>query len=294
MKKLLTKIRSDIPHWVGDGFPVRSIFNYMEHGKILTPFLLMDYASLTQFKPTNHRRGVGDHPHRGFETVTIVYAGEVEHRDSHGGGGIIRPGDVQWMSAASGLVHQEFHSEEYAKKGGDFEMVQLWVNLPKKDKMNAPRYQGILNAQIPEVKLTENGSYARIIAGNIETTKGPANTYTQINLWDLRVKANDEISLTLPEGDSTNLFVLSGEIEGQEGEKITDGEIGIFQRQGDRLVFKANKDSKILLLGGTPIEEPIVGYGPFVMNTQSEIAQAFEDFNNGKMGVIEKIQGSDH
>lgn len=293
MKKLLTKIRSDIPHWVGDGFPVRSIFNYMEHGQILTPFLLMDYASLTQFTPTTHRRGVGDHPHRGFETVTIVYSGEVEHRDSYGGGGIIRPGDVQWMSAASGLVHQEFHSEEYAKKGGDFEMVQLWVNLPKKDKMNTPRYQGIQNAQIPVVKLSENGSYARIIAGSIEATKGPAHTYTQINLWDLRVKANDEITLTLLEGDSTNLFVLSGEVESQEGEKIVDGEIGIFQRQGDRLVFKANKDSKILLLGGTPIEEPIVGYGPFVMNTQSEIAQAFEDFNNGKMGVIQKIQGSD-
>lgn len=293
MKRLLTKIRSDIPHWVGDGFPVRSIFNYQEHGKILTPFLLMDYASLTQFTPTTERRGVGEHPHRGFETVTIVYDGEVEHRDSFGGGGIIRPGDVQWMSAASGLVHQEFHSEEYAKKGGDFEMVQLWVNLPKKDKMNAPRYQGIHNSQIPVVQLGHNGSYARIIAGNNETTKGPANTYTQINLWDLRIKANDEISIHLPDGDSTNLFVLSGEVEVESGEKICDGEIGVFQRQGTLLKFKATKESKILLLGGTPIDEPIVGYGPFVMNTQSEIAKAFEDFNNGKMGVIEKIMGSE-
>lgn len=197
------------------------------------------------------------------------------------------------MSAASGVVHQEFHSEEFAKKGGDFEMVQLWVNLPKKDKLNPPRYQGILDAEIPSITISEKGSYARIISGELTNAKGPAKTYTSINLWDLRLKENDEISLLLPEGDVANLFVLSGELETSDGEKISDSELGIFQRQGDRLNFKATTDSKVLFLGGTPIEEPVVGYGPFVMNTQAEIGQAFQDFNNGKMGVIQKIEGSD-
>ena len=277
MKKLLHIQRSDRPHWVGDGFPVRSIFSYRDLDQEISPFLLMDYAGPTSFAPSTHRRGVGGHPHRGFETVTIVYSGEVEHRDSTGAGGIIGPGDVQWMTAASGLIHEEFHGPNFSKNGGDFEMIQLWVNLPKEFKMTKPRYQGLEDNIIPRI-----GS-VRVIAGEYLGQKGAANTYSPVNLWDIQLKANESLVLTVPDGHTSSLFVLRGEVE-TDGQKLESSEMGLFERNGTTITLKANVDSKILYLGGEPINEPIVGYGPFVMNTQKEIGEAFADYESGKMG----------
>lgn len=211
MKKIKHVVRDTQKHWVGDGFHVRSIFGYNNLGQIISPFLLMDYAEPVHFQPVGKIRGVGEHPHRGFETVTIVYDGEVEHRDSHGGGGKISKGDVQWMTAASGLVHEEFHSKEFSKTGGPFEMIQLWVNLPAKDKMAKPRYQGITDAQIPAVK-TETGT-VRVIAGEYAGSKGPAQTFTPMNMWDVRLKQDTQTSFQVPTGHTTLVFVLSGDVE---------------------------------------------------------------------------------
>ena len=211
MKKIKHVVKDTQKHWVGDGFHVRSIFGYNNLGQTISPFLLMDYAEPMNFQPAEKIRGVGEHPHRGFETVTIVYDGEVEHRDSHGGGGKISKGDVQWMTAGSGLVHEEFHSKEFSRTGGLFEMIQLWVNLPAKDKMTKPRYQGITHAQIPAVE-TKNG-VIRVIAGDYAGAKGPAQTFTPINMWDVRLKQNTQTQFQTPSGDTTLVFVLSGEIE---------------------------------------------------------------------------------
>lgn len=293
MKRLIHTQRSNTPHWVGNGFPVRSMFTYNDLGPEISPFLLMDYAGPVEFTPTLERRGVGEHPHRGFETVTIVYSGEVQHRDSSGGGGLIGPGDVQWMTAASGLVHEEFHGPEFAKKGGLFEMVQLWVNLPKKDKMTKPRYQGLRKESIPEVSLPEGAGELRVIAGNFSGAKGPAQTFSPINLWDLRLREGGSVELQVPEGHTATVFVLEGHIEFSDGKTLQDAEIGVLEREGDRFQLKARKDSKVLFLGGEPLGEPVVGFGPFVMNTRAEIQQAFVDFESGKMGVLERISGSE-
>ncbi|MBX3040846.1 MAG: pirin family protein [Bdellovibrionaceae bacterium] len=293
MKKLLSTQRSETPHWVGDGFPVRTIFSYNDLGREISPFLLMDYAGPTEFPPSRHIRGVGEHPHRGFETVTIVYEGEVEHRDSSGGGGLIGPGDVQWMTAASGLVHEEKHGAEFAKKGGQFEMVQLWVNLPAKDKMTKPKYQGLRNAQIPQVTLDGDAGTLRVIAGEFQGAKGPAATFTPIELWDVRAKKDRDLKLSLPEGHTVSVFVLSGEIETLDGRKLSDAEIGVFERESTELAFKATQDTKLLILAGKPLGEPVVGYGPFVMNSMMEIRQAFDDFNAGRMGQLGEIEGSE-
>jgi len=286
MKKLLFSQRSETPHWVGDGFPVRSMFNYNDRPQEFSPFLLMDYAGPAEFKPTSERRGVGEHPHRGFETVTIVYSGEVEHRDSAGGGGQIGPGDVQWMTAASGLVHEEFHGKDFAKNGGLFEMVQLWVNLPKKDKMAKPKYQGIKNEQIPSIDLADGAGKVRVIAGDFQGHRGPADTFSPVNLWDVRAKAGKTVKLSVPEGHTAAIFVLSGKILLASGETIGPAEIAMMERNGSDLSFTASEDAKLLFLGGEPLREPVIGYGPFVMNTQAEIYQAFADFEQGRMGQI--------
>jgi hypothetical protein len=291
MKKLLYIQRSDTPHWVGDGFPVRSIFTYNEAVKDISPFLLMDYGGPAEFSPSEKPRGVEEHPHRGFETVTIVYAGEVEHRDSAGGGGRIGPGDVQWMTAASGLVHEEKHGREFSKTGGPFEMIQLWVNLPAEHKMSKPKYQGLLNAEIPKIDL--NGGYLRVIAGEFDGKKGPAKTFTPINLWDVRLKANKETEFTLPKGHTSLVFVLDGNVKLGTGETIKPAEMAVLDRDDEKFTLSSPTDAKILILSGEPINEPVVGYGPFVMNSTQEIYQAFEDFNNGKMGEIGRIEGSE-
>lgn len=293
MKKLLLKRRNDHTHWVGDGFSVRSIFTYNDIADKLSPFLLMDYAGPIEFSPSKHIRGVGEHPHRGFETVTIVYAGEVEHRDSAGGGGLIKAGDVQWMTAANGLVHEEKHGKDFAAKGGPFEMVQLWINLPKKDKMGQPRYQGIKNESIPEIRLSNNAGTLRVIAGNYLDHQGPAKTFTPINLWDIRLQAEHTLTLKVPEGHTAAVFVLSGRITLHSGELLLDAEIAVLDPRGDSFSIEANADSKVLFMGGASIQEPIAAYGPFVMNTMTEIKQAFVDFEDGKMGQITAIEGSD-
>jgi quercetin 2,3-dioxygenase len=286
MKKLLFSQRSETPHWVGDGFPVRSMFTYNDQPQEFSPFLLMDYAGPVEFPPTTERRGVGEHPHRGFETVTIVYSGQVEHRDSAGGGGVIGPGDVQWMTAASGLVHEEKHGVDFAKKGGLFEMVQLWVNLPRKDKMTKPRYQGIQNETIPLVQLADGAVQVRVIAGEFQGTRGPANTFSPINLWDLRAQVGKEIKLQVPEGHTAAIFVLSGKIHLPDGKTLGPAEIAVFERDGNELDFQVLEEAKLLFLGGEPLREPVIGYGPFVMSTQAEIYEAFADFEQGRMGQL--------
>jgi redox-sensitive bicupin YhaK (pirin superfamily) len=280
-KTVLGRHGTDRAHWVGDGFPVRSLFSYNQAGVDFSPFLLMDYAGPYNFAPTTDRRGVGQHPHRGFETVTIVYDGEVEHRDSAGNGGIIGPGDVQWMTAAGGIIHEEYHSPAFAKTGGPFRMIQLWVNLPAKDKMVPAAYQGILSADIPVVDLPDNTGTARIIAGNFGDTSGPARTFTPINMWDVKVKRDAEVTLPLPRGHTSLLVVLSGHIT-VGGRDAGEAEVLMLSRDGDSVTIRANGDATVLVLTGEPIDEPIFGHGPFVMNTEAEIRQAFSDFNSGR------------
>lgn len=286
MKKLLHSQTNNHHHWVGDGFPVRSIFTYNDLPEHMSPFLLMDYAGPAEFPPSEHIRGVGEHPHRGFETVTIVYNGEVEHRDSAGGGGLIKSGDVQWMTAASGLVHEEKHGRDFAAKGGKFEMIQLWVNLPKKDKMTQPRYQGISNTQIPNVELPDGAGSLRVIAGNYNGNKGPAKTFTAINLWDIGLKSQHQAEFKVPAGHTASFFVLKGKVKLSSGELIGESTLAVLDPESDSFSITALEDAKILFLGGEPINEPVVGYGPFVMNSMAEIKQAFTDFQQGRMGQM--------
>lgn len=286
IKKLSCIQKNANQHWVGDGFPVRTLFSYSALGPMISPFLLFDYAGPMEFSPTEQRHGVGEHPHRGFETVTIVYSGEVEHRDSSGAGGKIGPGDVQWMTAASGLVHEEFHSRDFARHGGILEMVQLWVNLPARDKMSPPRYQSILNCQIPAIDLPNNQGKVRIIAGEFDGIAGPARTFTPINVWDLRLTSNRSIDLAVPDGYNTLLAVLKGSVRVNGSEIIDTAEVGLFERPGDYISIDSAPDTIALLLCGEPIDEPIVGSGPFVMNTAEEIRQAMTDYQSGKMGKI--------
>jgi redox-sensitive bicupin YhaK (pirin superfamily) len=252
---------------------------------MISPFLLLDYAGPAEFPPTEKRAGVGEHPHRGFETVTIVYSGEVEHRDSSGGGGHIGPGDVQWMTAASGLVHEEFHGHDFGRRGGVLEMVQLWVNLPARDKMSPPRYQSILNSQIPSLTLPEGGGSLRVIAGEFAGLKGPANTFTPVHVWDLRLTGEQPLVLPLPEGYTTLLVVLKGSAQ-IGAEKIGGSVVGMFDRTGDHIRIDSAQDATVLLLCGEPIDEPIVGSGPFVMNRPEQIKQAIEDYQSGRMGHL--------
>jgi redox-sensitive bicupin YhaK (pirin superfamily) len=286
MKTVIGRFGNERGHWVGDGFPVRSLFSYNAQGNAVSPFLLLDYAGPHVFEPTDARRGVGEHPHRGFETVTIVYDGEVEHRDSSGAGGVIGPGDVQWMTAAGGVIHEEFHSRGFAKAGGPFKVMQLWVNLPAKDKMTAPGYQPITSSAIPVVDLADGAGRARIIAGDFAGTKGPARTFTPINVWDVRLNRDAEVTLDLPDGHTSMLVVLSGHVTVNGGEPAGAAEVLLLDRAGSGAVVAADADAEVLVLTGEPIDEPIAGYGPFVMNTEAEIRQAIDDFNSGRFGRI--------
>jgi redox-sensitive bicupin YhaK (pirin superfamily) len=285
MKKVIGIQGNDQGHWVGDGFPVRTLFFYQDLGKQMSPFLMLDYAGPAEFPSTAERKGVGSHPHRGFETVTIVYEGEVAHKDSTGQGGIIGPGDVQWMTAGSGILHEEFHSESFAKNGGTLNMVQLWVNLPAKLKMTKPGYQAILDKQIPTIDLKGGSGQARIIAGELDGHQGPARTFTPLHVIDLKLRKGST-SIPVPEGWNTSLVVLKGAIESGEGVVAKDAQMLMFSNQGQDIQVNVLEDSVALLLSGEPIDEPIVGYGPFVMNTKEEIAQAMQDFNSGSFGKI--------
>ena len=287
MKKILGVYSAPRPHWVGDGFPARSLFSYNSHGRDLSPFLLLDYAGPHCFDPAAQPRGVGQHPHRGFETVTIVYEGEVEHRDSTGAGGKIGPGDVQWMTAASGILHEEFHSQEFTRTGGTLEMVQLWVNLPAKDKMAAPGYQTLLDAEIPSVALPDDAGRVRVIAGEFDGHRGPARTFTPIDVWDVRLNAGKSAAFSLPEGRTLALVVLKGTVLVNGSAVTREAQMVTLAREDSDVTLDANTEATVLLLSGEPIDEPVVGYGPFVMNTQEEISQAVVDFNSGKFGRMQ-------
>jgi quercetin 2,3-dioxygenase len=250
MKTIQKVFRNQQPHWVGDGFPVRSLFSYFSAGSAVSPFLLLDYAGPHEFAPSTQSRGVDEHPHRGFETVTIVYQGELEHRDSAGHHGGIGPGDVQWMTAASGVLHEEFHSKRFATEGGTLEMVQLWVNLPAKDKMSPPRYQEILAKQIPTVTLDGGAGTVRVIAGEFQGTKGPAKTFTPVSLWDMRLKAGRTTELVLPEGQMTALVVQRGALTVYGAETVKAVDLALFSRVGDRITIEAEEDSMALVLAG--------------------------------------------
>ncbi|HEV7819606.1 MAG TPA: pirin family protein [Burkholderiales bacterium] len=286
MKKLSFIQRNNQRHWVGNGFPVRSVFSYNDRAAEFSPFLLLDYAGPATFPPTTERKGVGEHPHRGFETVTIVYDGEVEHRDSSGGGGKIGPGDVQWMTAGGGLVHEEFHGSDFAKSGGTFEVVQLWVNLPAKDKLTKPGYQGITDAAIPRVALPDNAGSVRVIAGEYNGTHGPARTFSPVNVWDVALDEGRRATFEVPAGYTTAVFVMRGGIRLANGEAVGEAEVAVLERAGHEFSIEGTADTKLLVLNGEPFAEPVVGYGPFVMNTRREIEQAITDFQNGKMGRI--------
>lgn len=284
-KKLLRIHQSSGMHWVGNGFPVRSVFDYNGLGRELSPFLLLDYAAPHPFPPGSEKRGVGAHPHKGFETVTVAYQGELEHRDSSGGGGKIGTGDVQWMTAGNGIVHEEFHSQDFTRHGGTLQMVQLWVNLRAKDKSAKPGYQTLLKGQIPVVTLPDEAGTARVIAGEFHGQQGPAKTFTPLNLWDVNLRAGKSAELPLPDGHTTTFLVLGGEVE-VNGKIVSEGDLAIFERSGTGITIHAQTDAKLLLMDGEPIAETVVGQGPFVMNSRAEIQQAFEDYQLGKMGGL--------
>ena len=286
MKKISGLYSAPRPHWVGDGFPVRSLFSYNTHGRQLSPFLLLDHAGPADFTPAQVPRGVGQHPHRGFETVTIVYDGEVAHRDSTGAGGVIGPGDVQWMTAASGIIHEEFHSQDFTRRGGKLEMAQLWVNLPAADKMSAPGYQNITADMIPTVALADNAGSLRVIAGQYADKQGPARTFTTMNVWDLRLSRDGHVNLAFDEGHTVAMVILRGTVMANGDQVVREGQLVVFDRRAGEVKLEANGEAIVLVLSGEPIDEPIAGYGPFVMNTQEELRQAVDDFNAGRFGQV--------
>ena len=286
MQKQLTGIfESGSTHWVGDGFHVRNLFPSNGLEEEVSPFLMLDYAGPTKFAAGGRPRGVGEHPHRGFESVTLAYQGSIAHRDSAGHAGVIRPGDVQWMTAASGIVHEEKQEEEFARQGGTLEMVQLWVNLPAAYKMSPPGYQNLLREQIPTVD--PEGGTLRVIAGQYGGARGPARTFTPVNLFDMRLAAGRKAELNLQAGFHTALVLLKGNLL-LNGAQTLEGEakIATFDAQGEQVGIEAREDTSFLVLNGEPIREPVASYGPFVMTTEAELRQAVEDYRARRMGHL--------
>ena len=278
MKTILRIHKQPEGHWVGDGFPVHTVLDYQRHPE-LSPFLLLDHAGPFDFPPAEKARGVGWHPHRGFETVTVVLDGEVDHEDTAGNGGRIGAGDVQWMTAGAGLLHKEMHSEAFTRRGGRFHALQLWVNLPAKSKMAAPRYQTLAARDIPVV------DGVRVIAGEYAGARGPAQTFTPVNLFLAEVNAKRSLRLSLHDGYSAGLYVVAGKIS-VNGETANPGELVVLDRKGDEVTIAAQADAVVFVMNGAPIDEPVAGYGPFVMNTPREIQQAFADYHAGRLGTI--------
>ncbi|WP_413997904.1 pirin family protein [Flavobacterium sp. W1B] len=277
------------PHFVGDGFRVHNFIPSV-HGldmKRMSPFIMMDYNSKYHFPPSEIPKGVGVHPHRGFETVTIAYKGKVAHHDSAGGGGIIGEGDVQWMTAASGVLHKEFHEAEFSKTGGEFQMVQLWVNLPAKDKMSSPKYQGITNEKISKFILPENAGIIEVIAGNYKETKGAASTFTPVHLQNTKLNKGGKASFSFPANFNTALLLIEGSIKVNDAELVPTDHFALFKNEGEEFSIEAMENATVLVLSGEPIDEPIFAHGPFVMNTREEIIQAIDDVNSGKFGYLE-------
>jgi quercetin 2,3-dioxygenase len=278
MKNVLSIHRQSEGHWVGDGFPVHTVLDYQRHPE-LSPFLLLDHAGPADFAPAEKARGVGWHPHRGFETVTVVLDGEVDHQDTAGNGGRIRTGDVQWMTAGSGLLHKEMHSDAFTRRGGRFQALQLWVNLPAKSKMTPPRYQTLLAADIPVV------DSVRIIAGEFRGVRGPARTFTPVNLLEAHLRAGQQLRLNLRDGFNAALYIVQGRTS-VNGEAANEGELVVLDRKGDEVLIDGVSEATVFVMNGAPIDEPVAGYGPFVMNTAQEIQQAFRDYHAGGLGRI--------
>lgn len=275
-------------HWVGDGFRVMGYFSQIpEAERRLSPFLLLDYHAPYTYPATrNQRRGVGPHPHRGFETVTLAFQGSVAHHDSTGKGGVIGPGDVQWMTAASGILHREYHEEEFARQGGPMQMAQIWVNLPSAHKMDPPGYQALAANEMGLVKLPDEAGLVRVIAGEYQGVRGPAKTFTPINMFDVRLARQGRVELSFPARESTALLVMSGEVSINRKAKAGTNEFVLFENEGERIAIVAESEAQLALLNGEPIDEPVVSYGPFVMNTAQEIQEAITDFNRGKFGHL--------
>jgi len=287
LKNVLNVYRPQSIHMVGDGFHVRNLFPSNNLGEQISPFLLLDYAGPTFYEATDRPRGVGEHPHRGFETVTIVYQGEVEHRDSAGNAGRIGQDDVQWMTAGAGIVHEEKHEREFARRGGTLEAIQLWVNLPKAVKMSPPAYQTLLKADIPIVELEHGSGFARIIAGEFRGVTGPARTFTRVRLYDVRLNTGGRTAVTLPSSDNASVFVLKGRIVLNGTAAAKEAELAVFESKGERIEIQALDDATVLIMSGEPIHEPVAWSGPFVMNTQTELIQAMNDYRTGKMGHLD-------
>ena len=287
MKQLKDIYKAPDAHWVGDGFNMRSLFTYSNHGRFLNPFLLLDRGEPSEFKPTDVLKGVGVHPHRGFETVTIVYEGELSHHDSTGKGGEIGAGDVQWMTAGKGILHKEYHSEKFAKNGGILDMVQLWVNLPAKYKMSQPGYQLLQSSKIPKIELEDNAGFVRVIAGDYHGKKGAARTFSPVDVWDLHLQSGGKTIVPAKHGRYVGVIVLRGKVLLNGKETLSPSDLALLDKNNDDFVLEALEDSIVLYLSGEPIDEPVVGYGPFVMNSKEEIVQASLDYNHGRFGHLE-------
>lgn len=284
MKNVEIIAKPQAAHFVGDGFRVHNLIPSIASASRMSPFIMLDYNSTYHFPPSEIPKGVGVHPHRGFETVTIAYKGRVEHGDSSGGGGVIKEGDVQWMTAASGILHKEFHETEWSKTGGDFQMVQLWVNLPAKDKMSTPKYQAIANYEQTKVKLDQGE--IEVIAGEYQGNKGPASTFTPMHVMNAKLEAGGKASFSFPAHYNTAMIVIEGNILINGKDKAPTDHFVMFGNEGEEFNVQALDEAVVLIMSGEPILEPIVSHGPFVMNTRAEINQAFEDFQTGKFGYL--------
>lgn len=287
MKSIEKIVRPGVPHFVGDGFRVHNFIPGSSAMERTSPFIMLDYNSKYNFPPSEIPKGVGVHPHKGFETVTIAYKGRVEHGDSSGGGGVIGEGDVQWMTAGNGVLHKEFHETEWSKQGGEFQMVQLWVNLPAKDKSTPAKYQAIKNQDIPRVSVANGNGEVEVIAGEFQAIKGAASTFTPINMFNVRLKKDAETTLSFPKNYNTALLVIEGRIVVNNEHNVPTDYFVLFRNDGENIILKASDDAIVLILSGEPINEPIAAHGPFVMNTRQELIQAFNDFNEGKFGHLD-------
>ena len=288
-KNVEVVIAPPAPHFVGDGFRVHNFIpgNFHLSMKRMDPFIMLDYNSKFYFPPSSSPKGVGVHPHRGFETVTIAYKGKVAHGDSSGNSGVIGEGDVQWMTAASGVLHKEYHEEEFSKAGGDFQMVQLWVNLPAKFKMSKPKYQALTNKEINKVELPNNSGTLEVIAGNYNDVKGTATTFSPVHLFNAKLKKNGKAVFSFPENYNTSVLVIEGSIKINDLENVPENHLALLKNEGETFNIEAAEDSVILILSGEPLNEPIAARGPFVMNTREELSEAIDDFNVGKFGYLE-------
>jgi redox-sensitive bicupin YhaK (pirin superfamily) len=289
MKRTIERVFRGAPeHWVGDGFHVSNYFpSATDFEKRMSPFFLLDYQKPERYTPTVRRRGVGTHPHRGFETVTIAYQGTIAHRDSTGNGGVIRPGEVQWMTAGGGILHNEYHEESFGREGGILHMIQIWVNLPRKNKLAAPAYQALTDETIREAPTPDGKGRVRVIAGAYGDVKGAARTFTPVHMLDVRLQPGASARFPTPRDYNTALLVLEGQVTANGSRPVSAGEFILFKDDGDEVAVEATGESIVLFLSGAPIDEPLVHYGPFVMNSVDEINQAIVDFNSGRFGHLE-------